>query len=110
MKRKAEDNDGRHSASNTETADAIRQLSESGGQELSGHSASNIDMSSLDGRYNNEVLKEKTTRGGGLRNASQMAEGRLSRIKEIVVFIKSFSVALLVVPRATSTQRRATLL
>ncbi|KAK3097999.1 hypothetical protein FSP39_015198 [Pinctada imbricata] len=58
MKRKAEDNVCGHSASNTETADVIRQLSESKGQEFSGHSAPYMDVS-LDGRYDTEVLEEK---------------------------------------------------
>ena len=56
-RRKTDYNVGGHSASNPRTAEASLQLTEYGGEKVCGHSAPDIDMTSLEGRYSTEVNK-----------------------------------------------------
>ena len=58
-RRKTDYNVGGHSASNPRTAEASLQLTEYGGEEFCGHSAPDIDMTSLEERYDTEVNKGK---------------------------------------------------
>ena len=58
-RRKTDYNVGGHSASNPRTAEASLLLTEYGGEEFYGHSAPDIDMTSLEERYYTEVNKEK---------------------------------------------------
>ena len=57
--RKTDFNVEGHSASNPKTAEVSLQLTEYGGEEFCGHSAPDIDMTSLEERYDTEVYKGK---------------------------------------------------
>ena len=58
-RRKTDYNVGGHSASNPNTAEASLQLTEYGGEEFCGHSAPDIDKTSLEEKYDIDVYKEK---------------------------------------------------
>ena len=58
-RRKTDYNVGGHSASNPRTAEVSLQLTKYGREEFCGHSAPDIDMTSLEERYDTEVNKGK---------------------------------------------------